>query len=200
MHPAAFRNCAPAHLPARCLAGDVTQGGENPAQADHGSAITVGVPPYSRRNLAARLHDYRGPGAGERQSRAAAPHVAWAGRGGRGPLARTAGERYRGMRPAINCQKFTALCIFKPSRRASLIRPGKNPSAVSREALRNLGRLSAAVADRPDGWRGRAVRPPGGTGLSRPHSRAAVAGRPAGRGNWPAAGINRGPGRLSAWW
>jgi hypothetical protein len=33
----------------------------------------------------------------------------------RGPLARVAGERCRGRRPTINCQKFTALCLFKPS-------------------------------------------------------------------------------------
>jgi hypothetical protein len=159
---------------ARPLFGrDVTQGGENPAQADYGSAITAGVPPYSRRNLATKSRGASSrlsrPGASERQSRAAAPHVAWAGRGGRGPLARTAGERYRGRRSAINCQKFTALCIFKPSRRASLIRPGKNPSAVSREAHEGFwDRLSAAVADRPDGGRGRPVRPPGGTGPESP--------------------------------
>ena len=53
------------------------------------------------------------------------------------PLAQTAGERYRGRRPAINCQKFTALCIFNPSRRASLIRPRQKP--VSRLAGTDKG-------------------------------------------------------------
>jgi len=156
----------PAHLPAGCLAG---QGGENPAQADHGSAITAGVPPYPRRNLAARLRDYRWPGAGERQSRAAAPHVAWAGRGGRGPLARTAGGAVPGgggrRLTARNLQPYAYL-NRRGERALSAPAKTRQPSRGKRCGI--LGRLSAAVADRPDGWRGRAVRPPGGTGPEPP--------------------------------
>jgi hypothetical protein len=158
---------------ARPLFGrDVTQGGENPAQADYGSAITAGVPPHSRRNLATKSR-----GASSRLSRpvpasgsGVRPRHTWPGLGevaaGRSPGRRGSGTR--GRRPAINCQKFTALCLFKPSRRAILIRPGQNPSAVAGSTRGILGRLSAAVADRPDGWRGRAIRPPGGTGTESP--------------------------------
>jgi hypothetical protein len=56
------------------------------------------------------------------------------------------------------------------------------------------------VADRPYVRRGRAVSPPGGPGPGRLHRRPRPAVGPARRWNQPAAGINRGPGRLIAWW
>ena len=161
--------CPPGVWPAR-------NGKENPAQTDHGSAITAGVPPSSPRNLAPCLSDYSGrlPARGSRVR----PHRTWPGLGEvAAGCSRTAGERYRGRRPAINCQRFTAVCIFKPSRRARLIRPVK---PVSRLA----GTDEGFWHDCPLPWPivrmgdGHAVRPPGGTG---PESSA-----PPGHGRRPA--------------
>lgn len=167
-------------------------GWENPAQVDHGSAITAGVPP-TRHEIPLRVFatipagGRRAAVAGGRAARGLG-ELAWAGRSGRGPLARTAGA-VPGRRPAINCQKFTALCLFKPSRRTSLIRPGKNPPAVSREAMRDFGAI-VRCRGRLSGW---LARPRGKTaGGARPESPAPPCRgrRPAGRG----AGTSPQPG------
>jgi len=78
-----------------------------------------------RRNLAALRRDYRGrvpaSGSGVR------PRHTWPGLGevaaGRSPGRRGSGTR--GRRPAINCQKFTALCLFNRRGERSLSAPAK---------------------------------------------------------------------------
>jgi hypothetical protein len=156
-----------AHLPARCLAGRGRA--KNPTQAHHGSAIAAGVRP-TRHEISRRV--FATIPAGRRRAAAAygrAPHVAlgWA----KWPRAARAGGRgtVPGRRPAINCQKSTALCLFKTSSESEPYPSGQKTRPSSRGKQRGiLGRLSAAVADRPDGWRGRAVSPPGGTGPGSP--------------------------------
>jgi hypothetical protein len=174
---------------ARPLFGrDVTQGGENQAQADYGSAITPEFRPtrdeISRRNLAARLRDYRGrvPASGSRVR----PRRTWPGLGevaaGRSRGRRGSGNG--GRRPAINCQKFTALCIFKPSRRASLIRPGKTRQPSRGKRMRDFGTI-VRCRGRSSGWLARPRGKPAGRNRARVSCTAgsAVAGRPAGRWN-----------------
>ena len=158
--PAAFRNCArricpPVVWPAR--AGRKTRLKQT---MDPPLPPESALPATKSRGACSRL--FR-PGAGERQPRAAAPRTRpWAGRSG--PLTARAGGRgaVPGKRPAINCQKFTALCLFKPSSESEPYPPGQKTRQSPRGKQRGiLRRLSAAVADRPDGWRGRAVSPPG---------------------------------------
>ncbi len=166
MHPP-HSAIAPGASPARCLAG---QGrAKRLTQADHGSAIAAGVR-ATRHEISRRV--FATIPAGRRRAAAAcgpAPHVAlgWA----KLPRAARAGDggAVPGRRPAINCQKFTALWLFKPSSASELYPPRKKTRQLSRGKQRGvLGRLSAAVADRPDGWRGRAVSPLGGTGPESP--------------------------------
>jgi hypothetical protein len=156
---------------ARPLFGrDVIQGrAKNPTQADHGSAIAAGVRP-ARHEISRRV--CATIPAGRRRAAAAcgrARHAAlgWA----KWPRAARAGGSgtVPGTRPAINCQKFTALWLFKPSSESEPYPSRQKTRQSSRGKQRGiLGRLSAAVADRPDGWRGRAVSPPGGTGPESP--------------------------------
>jgi hypothetical protein len=135
--------------------------------------------PYSPRNLAARSRLFR-PGRWRAAAACGrAPHAAlgWA----KWPRAARAGGRgaVPERRPAINCQKFTALCLFKPSSETEPYPPGRKTRPSSCGKQRGiLRRLSAAVADRPDSWRGRAVSPPGGAGPGSP--------APPGRGHRPA--------------
>jgi hypothetical protein len=199
--PAAFRNCA--RRIARPLFGRPGQG-EKLTQADYGSAIAAGVRP-TRHEISRRV--FATIPAGRRRAAAAcgrAPHVAlgWA----KWPRAARAGGggAVPGRRPAINCQKFTALWLFKPSSESEPYPPRQKTRQLSRGKQRGiLGRLSAAVADRPDGWRGRAK--PAGRNRARvsrtagPRSSVGLLG--AGTSPQPGlAGINRGPGRLIAWW
>ena len=166
MHPP-HSAIAPGASPARCLAG---QGrAKKLTQADHGSAIAAGVR-TTRHEISRRV--FATIPAGRRRAAAACgstPHVAlgWA----KWPRAARAGDggAVPGRRPAINCQKFTALCLFKPSSESEPYPPSQKTCQLSRGKQRGiLRRLSAAVADRPDGWRGRAVSPRGGTGPESP--------------------------------
>lgn len=194
--PAAFRNCA--RRIARPLFGRPGQG-EKLTQADYGSAIAAGVRP-TRHEISRRV--FATIPAGRLRAAAAcgpAPHVAlgWA----KWPRAARAGGggAVPGRRPAINCQKFTALWLFKPSSESEPYPPRQKTRQLSRGKQRGiLGRLSAAVADRPDGWRGRAK--PAGRNRARvsrtagPRSSVGLLG--AGTSPQPGlAGINRGPGR-----
>lgn len=166
----------PAHLPARCLAGQGSAKNRLKQTMDRHCRRS---PPYSPRNLAARVRDYSGraPASGGRVR----PRPA------RGPgLGEVTTGRSRGWQGsgagearAINCQKFTALCLFKPASESEPYPSRQKTRQSSRGKQRGiLGRLSAAVADRPDGWRGRAVSPPGGTVPESP--------APPGRGHRPA--------------
>ena len=190
------QSCAPRRIPqlrpgasARPLFGrDVTQGGENPAQADYGSAITAGAPPYSRRNRAAKsrgaLSRLSRPGVGERQSRAAAPQVAWAGRRGRGPLARTAGSGTGGGGRRLTARNLQPYAYLNRRGERALSAPAQTRPPSRGTHMRDFGAI-VRCRGRSSGW---PAWPRGKTagrnrGLSRPHSRAAVAGRPAGPGN-----------------
>jgi hypothetical protein len=190
----------PARLPARCLTRPGQ--GQKPDLSRHGSAIAAGVR-LTRREMSRRV--VATIPAGRRRAAAAcghAPHVAlgWA----KWPrAARPAGSgTVPGRRPAINCQKFTALCLFKPPSGSEPYPPRQKTRHSSRRKQQGiLRRLSAAVADRPDSWRGprgRPRRPEPGPSLL--HRRAGGHRRPARRWNQPAAGINGGPGRRIAWW
>ena len=111
--------------------GDVTQGGENPLR----QTMDPPLPPEFRpgRDEISRRIFATIPAADRRAA------VAY-GRTARGlgwakwprPLARTAGEQYRRKRPAINCQKFTALCIFNRRGERALSAPAKPASWLAR--------------------------------------------------------------------
>ena len=145
------------------------------------------------------------PGAGERQRRAAPPRTSpWAGRSGRGPLARVTGERCRGGGRRLTARNLRPYGYLNHRRRASLIRPAKDPSAVSREAARDFGMI-VRCRGRSSGWLARPRGKPAGRNRARvsctagPRSSSGLLG--AGTSPQPGlAGINRGPGRLIAWW
>src|SRR5580693_9557231 len=91
------------------------------------------------------------PGPAERQPRAAAPRT-WALGWAKWPRAARAGGggAVPGRRPAINCQEFAVLCLFKPSSESEPYPPRQKTRQPSRGKQRGiLRRLSAAVADRP---------------------------------------------------
>jgi hypothetical protein len=174
-------------------------------KADHGSAIAGGVRP-TRHEISRRV--FATIPAGRRRAAAAcgpAPHVAlgWA----KWPRAARAGGggAVPGRRPAINCQKFTALWLFKPSSESEPYPPPpKDPSLVSREATRDFGMI-VRCRGRSSGWLARPRGKPAGRNRARvsctagPRSSAGLLG--AGTSPQPGlAGINRGPGRLIAWW
>ncbi len=110
------------------------------------------------------------PGAGERQPRAAALRTwPWAGRSGRGPLARVAGERCRRGGRRLIAGNLRPYPYLNRSRRASLIRHAKRP------ASRLAGSNEGFCGDCPLPWpivrmagAASAVRPPGGTGPESP--------------------------------
>lgn len=78
------------------------------------------------------------PDAGERQRRAATPRTwPWAGRSGRGPLARLAAERCRGGGRRLTARNLRPYAYLNRRRGASLIRPAKRP--VTRLAGSNKG-------------------------------------------------------------
>ena len=145
------------------------------------------------------------PGAGERQPRAAPPRKSpWAGRSGRGPLARMAGERCRGGGRRLTARNLRPYGYLNRRRRASLIPPPKDPSVVSREATRDFGMI-VRCRGRSSGWLARPRGKPAGRNRARvsctagPRSLAGLLG--AGTSPQPGlAGINRGPGQLIGCW
>jgi hypothetical protein len=167
---------APGASPARCLAGPGQ--GEKLTQADHGSAIAAGVRP-TRHEISRRVFATIPAGAGERQSRAA-PHRTspWAGRSGRGPLARVAGERCRGGGRRLTARNLRSYGYLNRRRRANLIRPAKRPVSRLGEATRNFGMI-VRCRGRSSGWLARSRGKP--VGRNRPESPA-----PPDRGHRPA--------------
>jgi hypothetical protein len=176
--PAAFCNCArricpPVVWPARA--------GRKPDSSRPWIRHCRRSPPYSPRNLAARVRDYSGRAPAKRQPRAAAPRTwPWAGRSDHGPLARVAGERCRGGGRRLTARNLRPYAYLNRRRRASLIRPAKESSVVSREATRDFGTI-VRCRGRSSGW------------LARPR------GKPAGRNR---ARVSAPPGRghrLACW-
>jgi hypothetical protein len=155
----------PAHLLVRCLAG---QGRAKPDSSRAWIRHCRRSPPYSPRNLAARARDYsgrapasgsralaRGPGLGEVAARR---WCGWRGSGAGG-----AGRR-------LTARNLRPYAYLNRRRRASLIRPPKDPSAVSRETMRDFGTI-VRCRGRSSGWlawpRGRAARAEPGPGRLR---------------------------------
>ena len=175
--PAAFRNCArricpPVVWPAR--AGRKTRLKQT---------MDPPLPPESAllaaKSRGACSRPFR-PRVGERQPRASAPRMwPWAGRSGRGPLARVAGERCRGGGRRLTARNLRPYAYLNRRRRASLIRPVKRP------VRRLAGSSEGFWDDCPLPWpivrmAGAAARvsSPGGTGPGSPG--------PPGRGHRPA--------------
>ena len=99
-------------------------------------------------NLAARLRDYSGR-ASARGTRGSHEALGCAKR----PQAAHAGGRgvVPGRRPAIIGQEFATLCLFKPPPAIEPYPPRPKNRPLSGWKRRGvLGRLSAAVADRPE--------------------------------------------------
>ena len=150
-----------AHLPARCFDRQGTI--KKPAQETMDSPLSPDFALLAA-NLAACLATIP---AGRQRAAVAAPRAAlgWA----KWPRAARVGGRgaVPGRPQAIICQKFAALCLFKPPPRASLIRPGKK--SAGRLAGSGEGFLGMIVRcrDRTSGWAGAAARKPAGRNRAR---------------------------------
>lgn len=175
--PAAFRNCArricpPVVWPTRAGRKTRLKQTMDPPLPPESALLAT-----KSRGACSRL--FR-PGAGERPPRAAAPRTwPWAGRSDHGPLARVAGERCRGGGRRLTARNLRPYAYLNRRPESEPYPSRQKTRQSSRGKQRGiLGRLSAAVADRPDGWRGRAVSPPGGTVPESP--------APPGRGHRPA--------------